>query len=111
MAYGSLMRIQSLPPFKITMTGPDGPYELAYSRVDDWDGIVQVEIKGVAMTWHVERFNHEEGQISLSGMTVGSDAVWGDQFWFQLSLSAVPVRIDYWGNQVLWRADYSPTVV
>ncbi len=105
------MRVQSPSPFTITMTGPDGRYELAYVRLDDWAGVIKVKIKGASMSWHVVRFDDDDGKFSMSGMTVGSDEIWGDQFWFQLWPRAAPVRIDYFGDRVLWRTDYGPAAV
>jgi hypothetical protein len=88
------------------MTGADGRYELAYERLDDWAGIIKVSISGVAMSWHVVRFDNTDERLSMSGMTVGSDEVWGDQFWFELWPEATPMRINYFGDRVLWRTDY-----
>jgi hypothetical protein len=47
----------------------------------------------------------------MSGMTVGSDEILGDQFWFQLWPRLAPKRIDYFGDRVLWRSDYGPDVL
>jgi hypothetical protein len=105
------MRTRSPPPFRITLTGPDGRYELSYAPLDDWAGTIEVRIKSVAMSWHVVRYEEEDGQFSMSGMTVGSDEIWGDQFWFELWPHLAPARIDYFGDRVLWRSDYGPVVV
>jgi len=63
------------------------------------------------MSWYVVRYDDEDGQLSMSGMTVGSDEIWGDQFWFQLWPRSAPARIDYFGDRVLWRSDYGPVAL
>jgi hypothetical protein len=41
----------------------------------------------------------------------GRSAAWlaliagGDSFWFSLYPQARPPRIEYWGNQIIWRLD------
>ncbi|KQY34999.1 hypothetical protein ASD38_00005 [Caulobacter sp. Root487D2Y] len=100
------MRTKMPPAFSATMTSPDGVYELAFRPLDECDGVVEVTIAGEAMSWYVVRGDEEEdGTVSLSGMTVGSDVIWGDQFWFELVLKPGPVQIKYWGDRVLWRSD------
>jgi hypothetical protein len=93
------MRAKMPAAFCATMTGPDGAYELAFRPLDEWDGVIEVTIAGEAMSWHVVRSDREEdGTTSTSGMTVGSEAVWADQFWFELVLGPEPICINYWGN-------------
>ena len=100
------MRTKMPAAFSATLTGPDGVYELAFRPLDEWDGVIEVTIAGEAMTWHVVRGDEEEdGTVSISGMTGGSDVVWRDQFWFELVMKPEPIHINFWGNQVLWRRD------
>lgn len=102
------MRTTTPAPFTVRMTGPDGAYDLAFRPTDDWDGVIDTVIGGVAMTWHVVTSDlHPEGGRSLGGMTIGTDAAWGDQFWFELVLGPEPSTITYWGNQVVWRVDHA----
>jgi hypothetical protein len=105
------MRVKSGSAFKIMLTGVDGRYELAYRPIDEWAGVIDVTIKGLAMSWHAVHFEEVEGKRSVGGMTVGSDEIWGDQFWFELWPDTIPVRIDYFGDRVLWRSDFGPTAV
>jgi hypothetical protein len=104
------MRKKMPPAFSTTMTSPDGDYVLAFRPLDEWDGVIEVTIAGEAMSWHVVRGDEEEdGTVSLSGMTVGSDAVWGDQFWFELVTKPGPAQIKYYGDRALWRNDTART--
>jgi hypothetical protein len=100
------MRTKMPSAFSVTMASPDGPYELAFRPLNEWDGVIGVTVAGVPMSWHVVRGDQQEdGTVSLSGMTVGSYVVWGDQFWFELRIQRGPAQINYWGDRVLWRCD------
>jgi hypothetical protein len=88
------------------MTGPHGAYDLQFVACDDWDGEIFVVICGHSMVWQVVSIDFEDGQSSLSGMTVGSDSIWPTQFWFVLFPALGRSRIEYWGNQVIWRTDF-----
>jgi hypothetical protein len=99
------MRIKTPPPFEITMCGSEGPYTLAYAPTDDWDGEIAVCIGEVSMRWPVLNVEEDEAGFRLGGMTSGSEPLWNDAFWFELSPNANPPRIDYFGNRVLWRSD------
>ena len=100
------MRQLMPPPFKATMTGPDGPYELSFTPYDEWDGKITTTIAGVPMVWQVVRSDEEpDGTFTLSGMTVGSDEIWNDQFWFELVVRPLPRAITYFGDRVVWRVD------
>jgi hypothetical protein len=89
------------------MQGPEGAYELDFQRSDEWDGQMDVIIAGVAMRWNVDNVEqYDDGSMALGGLTQGSESLWQDCFWFQLYLNPMPVRIEYWGNQVLLRTDY-----
>lgn len=88
------------------MTGPEGPYELSFTPYDDWDGKIVTTIAGVPMTWQVFTSDEQpDGTFTLSGMTVGSEEVWSDQFWFELVVRPWPRAIAYFDNQVVWRVD------
>ena len=87
------------------MTGPEGPYELSFKSLDDWDGEIETTMAGVPMTWPVLRSDEApDGTVTVSGMTVGSIDVWSDQFWFELVIRP-PHTITYWGDNVIWRTD------
>lgn len=91
----------------MSVTGPEGRYLLTYNACPNTNGRVDAEIRGVTMKWFVQVIDQGDEGVSLSGMTSGSQAIWHDQFWFELLPEATPPRIDYWGNQVLWRTDRS----
>ena len=91
--------------FQVTVTGPEGRYRLFHTPCDDSDGKIEVTIVGLAMTWHVDVVMEDESGVVLCGMTVGSQAIWQDQFWFELRPNALPSRIEYWGDRTLWRRD------
>lgn len=94
------------------MTGPDGPYLLDYRPLNEWDdGVIQVSIRGASMVWRVQAAFLTDGQIGVGGMTDGSEEIWRDEWWFDFWLGAIPPRIDYWGNRVLWRSDHGLTAV
>jgi hypothetical protein len=79
---------------------------MRFQPTDDSDGIIDLSIAGVEMRWAVMNADREEGGgIALGGMTSGSEALWDDEFWFELRLDDSPPVIRYWGNQVLWRED------
>ncbi len=88
------------------MTGAEGPYELSFTPYDEWDGKITTTIAGVAMVWQVVRSDEQpDGVFTLSGMTVGSDEVWKDQFWFELVVRPSPLVITYFSDRVVWRVD------
>lgn len=100
------MRVKTPEPFTLAMTGPDGAYDLHFVPHDDWDGEIAVVIAGHAMVWQVLTVDFEDGQLSLSGGTEGSESIWPTQFWFRLLPGRKQSRIEYWGNQVIWRTDF-----
>ena len=101
-----MARIKAPPPFTAVMSGPEGVYHLAFSRYDDRDGYIDTTIRGIDMSWNVDSVERaDDGSIILGGLTRGSEALWLDCFWFALCLNPKPFKIDYWGNQVLWRTD------
>lgn len=58
------------------------------------------------MRWPVEVVRtDEDGLTVISGMTRGSEPLWGDQYWFELRPWDQPAVIRYWGDQVLIRED------
>ena len=102
------MRVRTPKPFTVTMAGPEGSYNLSFSPIDEWDGVIDVAIGGIQMAWPVTRIEQEEGgRVCLSGMTVGAEEVWNDQFFFQLWTGLYPPTIEYWGDRVIWRTDSS----
>lgn len=101
-----LMRTPVPAAFSLSFTGPEGPYAIRFEPTDEWDGVIEVSIGGVAMRWPVAVATQEvSGAVVLSGMTSGSEPLWSDQYWFELRVSDVPPLIRYWGNQIIWRED------
>lgn len=84
----------------LTFSAPTGTYGLR--QVDDMS--VEVTHGGISMVWSILTADPN----SLSGMTRGAVAVWGDEFWWQLTLGT-PASIEYWGNGVLVRKDREVT--
>lgn len=100
------MRINTPPPFRLTFTSPDGCYTVDYCPNDEREGVIDVSISGVSMRWYVVYVERDaNGERVLSGMTSGSEALWQDQFWFELRPDHIPPLIRYWGDQVVWRED------
>lgn len=90
----------------MSFSGADGPYTIRFRPTDAWDGVIDVSIGGLEMRWKVVDSDREEdGGVVLGGMTSGSEALWDDQFWFELRLDDAPPLIRYWGEGVLWRED------
>lgn len=100
------MRTRVPEAFSLSFTGPEGPYTIHFEPTDEWDGVINVSISGLAMCWHVMDAEEEAGgSVVLGGMTNGSEPLWKDQFWFELRFNDTPPLIRYWGNQVVWRED------
>jgi hypothetical protein len=100
------MRTTVPAAFSLVFTGPEGPYTIRFQPADQWDGMIDVSIGGVAMHWRVVDADQEDsGAVVLGGMTSGSEPLWSDQYWFELRFSDAPPLIRYWGNQVVWRED------
>ena len=90
----------------MSFTGPEGPYTLQFRPLDEWDGVFDLVIGGQPFTWPVDTIDlTENGELNFSGMTVGSHALWGDQFWFVVRKEPAPPTITYYGDQVVWRTD------
>ena len=90
------------------MTGPEGRYELACSRLSDdpWEGQIDVTMSGVKDNWGIEAaYDPCEGGEGICLMGLAQLDAWGDAFWFHLWPEANPPRIDYFGDRVLWRSD------
>ena len=92
--------------FSKSFCGPNGQYSVVFRSVGGSDGDIEVSIDGISMTWTVDSVDCEGGSgIVMGGMTTGSEAIWGDQFWFELRPDDSPPVIRYWGDQVIWRED------
>ncbi|WP_144439918.1 hypothetical protein [Methylobacterium sp. AMS5] len=92
--------------FRMSFDSVDGPYEIIFQPIDDWDGIIDISISGMSMRWDVvSAVKDEDGSVFLGGMTSGTEELWGDVYWFSLDFENIPPVIDYWGNCVLWRQD------
>jgi hypothetical protein len=103
------MRTNVPPTFSLSFTGAEGPYTVHFQPTDEWDGIINVAIGGLEMRWNVDHADREEGGgIVLGGITSGSEALWNDQYWFELRFNDTPPVIRYWANKVVWRED--PTI-
>jgi hypothetical protein len=103
------MRIKAPWAFDMTMSGPEGEYTLSYAPIDGWDGEISVTIAGIEMTWPVFTVTRKNVGLCLGGMTTGTVELWNDTFWFELWPELDIPRIDYWGNQVIWRSDVGGT--
>lgn len=100
------MRTTVPAAFEMQFDGADGNYSVSFQPTDEWDGYIDVSIRGCALRWEViDADRGNDGGIVLGGMTTGSDALWDDQFWFELRLSDRPPMIRYWGDKVVWRED------
>ena len=102
------MRVQAPPPFTAKFMGAEGEYVIRYAPIDAWDGVIDTEIGGAALVWYVDNVElDDESHMSLGGLTRGTEGVWKDCFWFDITLKdRKPIKLEYWGNQVLWRTDY-----
>jgi len=101
------MRTTVPAAFELPFIGPEGEYVIAFRPTDEWDGLVDVAISGVEMRWDVVDASKEDGFVVLGGMTTGSEALWNDQFWFELRFEDTPPIIRYWRDKVVWREDRS----
>ena len=100
------MRIRAPEPFSLSFGGPEGPYVMQFRPIDEWDGVFDLAIGGQSFTWPVDSIDvAENGELTFSGMTVGSQNLWGDQFWFVVRKEPGPPLITYYGDRVVWRTD------
>jgi hypothetical protein len=105
------VRVRCPSPFSLEVHGPDGPYRLGFIPLDEWDGELVVEGLARPMRWSVLSIDlNEEGALVLSGTTDGSDAVWGDQYWFEARVEPAPASIAFWSDQVLVRTDKASAI-
>ena len=96
------MRTTIPAAFQMSFEGPDETYEIDFTPIDEWDGVIDVNIRGVQMRWDVvDASIGKDGLVSLGGMTTGSEDLWNDQFWFELCVTASPPVIRYWGDKVI----------
>ncbi len=98
--------MESPAPTRLNFRGPEGVYAVDYTPKREMDdGLIDVVIRGVGLRWYVERVDRaEDGHLTLAGLTHGTQHFWNDVFWFVI-YTGPDARIEYWGNQVLWRAD------
>jgi hypothetical protein len=100
------MRTTVPPAFSATFEGLEGLYTLHFQPTDEWDGVIDVTIAGLAMRWEVVNSDREEdGGVVLGGMTSGTEDIWQDRFWFEVRMNDTPPVIQYWGDRVIWRED------
>ena len=86
------MRVQVPQRFSMTMTGPEGRYELVCSPYEDdpREGWIQVTISGVAMAWGIDSADQTAEGVRLSGFTLDANEIWGDAFsWSRAPREAV----------------------
>jgi hypothetical protein len=98
-------RIPMPPALTRTFEGPEGRYTADYRPIREWDGVIEVVIRGVAMRWPVDEAYVEDGVTLLCGLTRDSEPLWNDVYWFEIHLDARPPVIRDWGDQVLIRED------
>jgi hypothetical protein len=102
------LRVGVPPAFRITFEAPESRYDVAFTPTDPWNGEIIVSIAGVEMQWDVvDASTDEAGHLTLGGLTSGSEDIWQDCFWFSLCLDPNARRIEYWGNQIIWRTDFA----
>lgn len=100
------MRVRCPPPFSFAVQGPEGRYSVRFERINEWDGIFEVVGLSEPMTWGVLTIDRNEaGEFVLSGGTDGSEAVWGDFYWFQARVHPGLPTLTLWGDQVIVRVD------
>jgi hypothetical protein len=101
------MRTTLPGPFTARFSGPDGPYAVSFTPLNETDhGRLDVSLNGVAMRWWVQRADVEaDSSVSIGGMTEGAQQFWQDEFWFELVVGPGARTITYWGDQVLVRVD------
>ena len=100
------MRVRCPQPFSFAVEGPDGPYTLRFEPIDEWDGTFEVSGLSSPMTWDVLTVDiNDVGEFVLSGNTEGSEAVWGDHYWFQARVHPGPPSVTLWGDRVIVRVD------
>lgn len=90
--------------FAVRMMGPTGPYELTFSRGAD-EGALQAQLPGGVLFWHVEVCQRDGEAWRLSGLTRGTQTLWGETYWFELH-TAAPACIAYF-VKALVRTDYA----
>lgn len=85
----------------VRLQGPQGPYDVEVPRAED--DRIRVVHGDVTLHWHVEAMDGPKS--SASGLTLGTERVWGDVYWFEFTLGP-PTRIDYYGAGILVRSDH-----
>jgi hypothetical protein len=78
----------SLQPFIARFVGPEGDYAVEFTPTNGL-GSIKTTIVGTPMTWHVDFVGlNEGGDVVLGGITRGSEAFWGDCYWFRVEADA-----------------------
>lgn len=86
--------VEQPDPFAVRMTGPDGAYDLVFSRNAD-EGELEARLPGGALAWRVETCERDGAGWRLGGLTRGTQRLWGDTYWFELRTGPA-ARIDYY---------------
>ena len=87
----------------LSFSAPTGLYRVQFEPGEDHNA--DVRHGDLSMRWPIFVAD-EDG--TCSGLTVGSEEIWGDVFWWQLE-PGPPGTIDYYGNGVLVRTDREAT--
>jgi len=105
------MRIERPASFQLEFSGPQGPYRLCFEPLDEWDGAFVVEGLAHPMRWSVLSIDRKDtGELIFSGMTDGSQVLWGDQYWYEAQVEPEPARVSFWGDRVLVRIDEASAI-
>ena len=99
------MRIEAPPLFRVTAAWDNRHYELRFRPIDVWDGLVEGSIGEHDLSWPVDLCEIDEQSSFVAGMTRGSEALWGDVYWFVIRYDAPQPVIEYWGDRELVRRD------
>ncbi len=90
----------------MTLRAPEGIYTVCYEAADEWDGRIKMTIGGVPVCGEVLLVEIEkDGGRAFMGPTSGFNALYNDEFWFELRPDRQPPMIEYFADRVLWRRD------
>jgi hypothetical protein len=82
---------------------PEGEYRVRYEPdVGEFGRLLVTSIGDEDLVWLPYICEPRDGCVELGGISHGTQAAWGDTYWFSLFVGRVS-RIEYWGNQVLIR--------
>lgn len=99
------MRIKAPNPFSAWVEGPNGPYRLAFTPVDDWDGRVTGKIGSDEIKWPVDLCEKDGLGEYVAGLTDTFRDMDNERFWFLIRYSADRPVVEYWGDRIKVRED------